>query len=273
MATTTRISGKALSTGDRGPSVRRLQRALRDAGFDPGLIDGDFGLGTEAAVIAFQHSAGLLPDGIAGPRTQRALGLTSSDRLPSAVGLFTLQVVARMFAGAPLGHIKAHLPRVLAAMDAMQVSDRPMVLMALATIRAESAGFEPIDEGRSRYNTSPNGHAFDLYDHRDDLGNTGAPDGARYKGRGFIQLTGRHNYTIYGERIRLPLVGQPELANDPDTAALLLALFLKDKEARIKQALLDGDLRGARRLVNGGSHGLDRFIEAWNIGERLTREA
>ena len=59
----------------------------------------------------------------------------------------------------------------LAALDAAEIGDRPMVLMALATIRAESAGFRPIDEGISRYNTSPSGHPFDLYDHRHDLGN------------------------------------------------------------------------------------------------------
>ena len=38
---------------------------------------------------------------------------------------------------------------------------------------------------------------------------------------------------------------------------------------RIKQALVDDDLAGARRLVNGGSHGLDRFSEAYVVGERV----
>ncbi|MDF0667352.1 MAG: hypothetical protein P0119_14930 [Nitrospira sp.] len=59
-----------------------------------------------------------------------------------------------------------------------------MVLVALAIIRAETESFEPIAEGRSRYNTSPNGHPFDLYDYRKDLGNQGPPDGEQYRGRG-----------------------------------------------------------------------------------------
>jgi peptidoglycan L-alanyl-D-glutamate endopeptidase CwlK len=135
------------------------------------------------------------------------------------------------------------------------LTDKPMVLMALSTIRAETEGFEPIPEGRSRFNTSPTGHPFDLYDKRHDLGNLGAPDGERFRGRGFIQLTGRFNYQKFG-----PVT---------DIAAKLLAAFLKDKEQRIKEALLENDLRQARRLVNGGTTGVDRFSDAFTIGQRL----
>ena len=65
------------------------------------------------------------------------------------------------------------------------------------------------------------------------------------------------------------MLNEPDLANQPDIAARLLASFLKDKERRIKEALVEGDLRAARKLVNGGSHGLDRFTEAYTIGDRL----
>jgi peptidoglycan L-alanyl-D-glutamate endopeptidase CwlK len=259
-----------LEIGDAGPSVRRLQAALQDAGFSPGLIDGEFGAGTEAAVMAFQASSGLLVDGIAGPRTLHALKLSKSDELPSALDRFSVQVVAQMFDGAPLSNLREHLPIVLGAMKDAELVDRTMLLMALATVRAETGRFEPIDEDRSRYNSSPRGHPFDLYDHRADLGNRGAPDGERYKGRGYIQLTGRDNYTKYGKRLGRPLAKQPELANDPQCAAQLLALFLGDRELPIKTAVHDGDLRRARKLVNGGSHGLDVFVEAWRIGELLT---
>ncbi|MEF7615988.1 peptidoglycan-binding protein [Aquincola sp. MAHUQ-54] len=259
-----------LQIGDGGPTVRKLQKALLTAGFDPGLVDGEFGAGTEAAVIAFQHSAGLLPDGIAGPRTLRALGLARSDKLPSAIDRFSVQVVAQMFPSTPLSPIRMNLPVVLKGMADAGMPDRIMLLAALATIRAETAGFVPVDEGLSRFNTSPRGRAFDLYDKRADLGNHGAPDGERYKGRGFVQLTGRHNYTVYAERLGEPLVAKPERANEPEVAAALLAVFLKDRELQIKSALLEGDLRTARRAVNGGSHGLDAFSEAWRIGDMLT---
>ena len=261
-----------LEIGTTGHAVRKLQAALKAAGFDPGLLDGDFGAGTEAAVIAFQHSEGLLADGIAGPRTLKALGLVKSDALADARERFSTQVVAQMFPDAPLGHIRTHLPVVMEAMRQAHLIDRTMLLMALCTIRAETAGFAPIDEGRSRLNTSPRGEPFDLYDHRKDLGNQGAPDGERYRGRGFVQLTGRANYATYGQRLQLPLLDEPERANDAQVAAQLLAVFLQDRELRIKQAVLDNDLASARRLVNGGSHGLEAFGQAWRIGDLLTDE-
>ena len=65
------------------------------------------------------------------------------------------------------------------------------------------------------------------------------------------------------------LIDNPELANDPKIAADLLALFLKDRESAIRRALSDDDLAGARRLVNGGSHGLGVFTEAYRVGNAV----
>jgi peptidoglycan L-alanyl-D-glutamate endopeptidase CwlK len=256
-----------LSVGSTGPAVRKLQRALRQNGFDPGAIDGVFGLGTQAAVLAFQKSERLLADGVAGPRTQAALELVKDDTLPSVIAGVTVAAVSRMFPATPLANIKKNLPVVLDALVAHGIVDKPMVLVCLATIRAETESFEPISEGRSRFNTSPNGHPFDLYDDRHDLGNKGKPDGFRFRGRGYVQLTGRFNYQKFGKQLDIPLVKEPERAGEAETAAALLALFMKDKERDIKTAILDDDLRAARRLVNGGSHGLDRFTDAYRRGE------
>ena len=44
---------------------------------------------------------------------------------------------------------------------------------------------------------------------------------------------------------------------------------MRSKKLQIKQALLQNDLATARRLVNGGSNGLDRFSDAFKIGSRL----
>ncbi len=263
----------SLEIGDSGPAVRKLQRALKAAGFDPGKIDGDFGAGTEAAVMAYQRDKGLLIDGVAGPRTLKALGLAKSDALESVLDRVTLQVVSTMCPYAPLSNIRKNLPYILAALKAENLVDRPMVLMVIATIRAESGGFEPISEYVSRYNTSPHGHPFDLYDNMSKLGNRGAPDGERYKGRGFVQLTGRNNYKKFGELIGAPLEKFPDRANDPETAARLLAVFIKAREIDIKQALLEEDLKAARKLVNGGSHGLIEFTAAYRAGEALLERA
>ena len=64
----------ALSIGDRGQNVKKLQEALNTQGEDL-TTDGIFGPSTHAAVVAFQAKHGLNPDGVVGPRTRAALGL------------------------------------------------------------------------------------------------------------------------------------------------------------------------------------------------------
>ena len=182
----------------------------------------------------------------------------------------TPAMVALMFPKAtPRRNIEAHLPRVLAALHEIGLGDADMVCMALATIRAETEGFAPISEGVSRFNTAPGGPHFGLYDHRTDIGNNGYGQGAMYRGRGFVQLTGRANYDRIGREIGVDLVRQPDLANDPVIAARILAQFLKDHEARIRSAIAAEDGEAARRAVNGGTHGIDAFLDAWNRGQEV----
>jgi len=213
----------ALKRGSRGDEVRRLQALLCLSGHDAKPIDGAFGSGTERALRLYQAARGLRPDGELREEAYRQLGMDKPDPTKTPVPVIeriTVDVVAQMFPDAPRANVERHLPPVLAALQAAGLDDRDMVLMALGTIRAESARFEPISEMSSRYNTSPGGpHPFDLYDYRASLGNLGPPDGARYKGRGFIQLTGRANYRRYGARLGQPLEESPELANVPWTAA------------------------------------------------------
>ena len=190
----------------------------------------------------------------------------------SLIPAITVEIAARMLPDAPRVNIEANLPLVLNALVAPQLGDKSMVLMALATIRAEAASFLPVSEGQSRYNTSPGGHPFDLYDARSDLGNLGPPDGERFRGRGFIQLTGRANYAFHGKSIGLGqrLIEEPDLAADPAIAARLLASFLKLHEEKIRAALAENNLGEARRLVNAGSNGLEQFEAAYHTGLALS---
>ena len=266
---------QTLQRGDSGPAVARLQQRLRDLGFDPGGVGGNFGPGTERAVTAFQQSKGLDPNGVAGPQTLAALGLADApgggpiEVGPSVIPQVTVELVSQMFPQTRRSNIATNLPFVLRALEEAGLTDKGMVLMALGTIRAETEGFLPISEFQSKFNTSQGGKPFDLYDNKSGLGNQGPPDGASFKGRGFVQLTGRSNYKTHGAAIGEDLIGNPELANDPTIAARLLASFIKSKEPQIRAALAKHDLKEARRLVNGGSHGLDKFTDAFNIGARL----
>lgn len=88
-----------------------------------------------------------------------------------------------------------------------------------------------------------------------------------FRGRGFVQLTGRSNYETYGAKLGLDLAATPELANAPEVAALLLALFLDAHRDAMQACLAAGDLKGARRLVNGGSHGLANFQSVFELAQ------
>ncbi len=226
-----------------------------------------------AALTAWQRNHGLMSDGVVGPFMWAMLERVAGQA-PAAKGWLDSLPAERLCVLFPFTtrkNLQIYAPYVLAALDAAGYGPgssvgRTMCSMALATIRAETEGFAPISEGQSRFNTPPGGAPFSLYDPGTEvarrLGNTQVGDGDRFKGRGFVQLTGRDNYTRLGKAIGLELDRLPFLANYPDVAAVLLVRFLKDKQADIVGALARKDEKQARRLVNGGVHGLDRFSDA-----------
>lgn len=89
------------------------------------------------------------------------------------------------------------------------------------------------------------------YEGRKDLGNTEPGDGPRYKGRGWIQITGRANYTAAGEALDLPLVDEPHRAAEPETAWRIAAWFW-----RMHGLANIDDVERVTRRINGGTNGL-----------------
>ncbi|WP_341325927.1 glycoside hydrolase family 19 protein [Methylotuvimicrobium sp. KM2] len=95
-----------------------------------------------------------------------------------------------------------------------------------------------------------------LYGGRKDLGNTQPGDGYKYRGRGFVQLTGRANYERIGKAIGQDLVNNPDLAADPEIAAKAAFAYYKTNP-RLQKASKSGDVVAARRALNGGLNGID----------------
>ena len=264
-----------LVRGSQGPEVQRLRKALvaqlgGDAQAFPGLVDPAGGevldADVEAAARRWQSGVGLVADGVVGPYCQALLGLRAEQGLAVAL---TPDTVRKLFPATKPANIARYLPYMAAALAAVGLTDRPMVCAALGSIRAETEGFVPISEFPSQFNTAPGGAPFGLYDGRKSLGNIRPGDGARFKGRGFVQLTGRFNYEAYGKALQIDLAGNPDLANAPEVAALLLATFIADRADAMREALASGGYAAARKLVNGGSHGLDRFRDVFRLADAV----
>ncbi len=96
------FDGFALSSmGSRGDEVRRIQTALRDRGYLNDAVDGIFGSRTRAAVIRFQKDAGLQADGIAGPKTLAALGLSNAPTASDAEYRLLARLISAEARGEP----------------------------------------------------------------------------------------------------------------------------------------------------------------------------
>jgi predicted chitinase len=186
----------------------------------------------------------------------------SAPPAPAPVGdlKFTLnadQIASAL--GAPVENVRKYWPLVAKALQEQGITSRNGVIAALATIGVEVGRFEPIPEYASG----------EAYEGRKDLGNTQPGDGKRYKGRGFIQLTGRANYRTYGQALGLPLEQNPDLALDPEVGARVLALYFKNRNIPAKADA--GDWEGVRRAVNGGTNGYDRFIRIVRTLDQMSK--
>jgi putative chitinase len=88
-----------------------------------------------------------------------------------------------------------------------------------------------------------------------ELGNTQPGDGYKYRGRGFIQLTGRDNYRRAGKELGLPLEENPELVERPDIAAKTAIWYWN---RRVKPKVRDySDTTLATKPINSGLKGLE----------------
>ena len=135
------------------------------------------------------------------------------------------------------------------------------IAYGLATFKWETANtFQPIVErGSPSY--------FTKYDAGTrigaQLGNTQPGDGFRYRGRGYVQVTGRANYLHDGALLGLDLIGNPDLALQPEVAYSIASRGMKEgwfTGHRFAPYFPDGgppDYVTARHIINGIDHAQD----------------
>jgi putative chitinase len=127
----------------------------------------------------------------------------------------------------------------------------------LAQIDHESGGFKHLTElGNRAY--------FNKYEGRKDLGNTEVGDGFRFRGRGYIQVTGRYNYLQLSKDTGIDFVNNPDLLATEVNAIVSACWFWSKRKLN---ALADkDDLLGITRRVNGGLNGLEdrrKKLDKW----------
>jgi putative chitinase len=259
-----------LKVGSTGDLVKQLQTKLGVGN------DGNFGPGTEKALKAWQQANGLTADGIAGPATLAKLGIKESEEVPSAVKT-SVAVPPSSF---KLANLKGHVPDSVIA----QIPDTaarfnittPLRLAHfLAQCGHESGGFNenlnygakglrgifpkyfPTDALALQYERKPEKIANRVYSSRMGNGDEASGEGWKFRGRGYIQLTGKSNYASFDKTVEDDIVGNPDLVATKYPLASAAFFFNSNRLWAIcDQGATDANVTAVTKRVNGGTIGL-----------------
>ena len=104
------------------------------------------------------------------------------------------------------------------------------------------------------YDKQPERIANRIYANRMGNGDEASGDGWRYRGRGFINLTGRANYKALGDAIGVDIEANPDQVSDPEVSLAIAATFWSSR--RLNTPADADDIRAVTRAFNGGFGGL-----------------
>jgi putative chitinase len=271
-----------LKRGDNNEQVKQVQVKL---GLDP---IGNFGPKTEEAVKAFQAANGLVADGMVGEGTwNKIMGTAPTAPAPAATPAST---------NFKLDKLKGHIPDAVIAQipdtaKKFNITNPLRLAHFLAQCGHESGGFKAVQENLNysskglmgifkkyfptvqlaeQYARKPQAIASRVYGGR--MGNGAEPtgDGFKFRGRGYIQLTGKDNYSAFDKFVTDDILGNPDLVSTK--FPLMSAAWFFDKNGLwsiCDKGASEAIVTAVTKRVNGGTIGLpDRikhFTEYHNL--------
>lgn len=266
-----------LKLGSKGEEVKQLQTKL-------GLTsDGSFGPGTEKAVKEWQINNGLTSDGIIGDKSWSKMFPTTELVTESVSGTLNID------------KLKGHIPdsvllQIPDTAKKFNITNNLRLAHFLAQCGHESGGFKAISENlnysadglkkifgkyfpgnlNESYARQPEKIAARVYGGRMGNGNESTKEGYKFRGRGYIQLTGKSNYVNFTKFIGEDCVSNPDLVANKYPLASAAFFFDSNRLWSIcDQGSSDEIVTKVTKRVNGGTIGLpDRikhFKEYYNL--------
>ena len=253
-----------LKQGSTGADVIKLQQAL-------GLkADGIFGPGTDKAVKVFQSKNGLTPDGVVGDGTWSKLFPSTSAPVQNT-GSLNLSKLSGVIPASVL----AQIPDTAAKFG---ITTNLRLAHFLAQCGHESGGFKAVSENlnysvqglgsifkkyfptvelANAYARNPEKIASRVYASRMGNGDEASKEGFKFRGRGYIQLTGKSNYTNFTKFIGEDCVANPDLVATKYPLASAAFFFNSNNLwALCDRGADDATVTAVTNRVNGGTIGL-----------------
>jgi predicted chitinase len=154
------------------------------------------------------------------------------------------------------GAMPSHKPYVPVTTSPFEISIRKAAIGAKLAGAELSAFLAQCAHESAKFTTTKEFADGSQYEGRKDLGNVNPGDGVKYKGRGFIQITGRANYTQAAKDLGIDLVNHPELAEKPDVATKVSLWYWK---TRVQPKISNfTNTKAVTKKVNGGVNGLQQ---------------
>jgi len=271
-----------LKVGSKGDDVKKLQAKL-------GLgADGIFGPGTAAAVKKWQADNGLTADGVVGDGTWGKMFSNTASVVKEDKIIIPTVVNISSVGGLKIDKLRGHIPDSVIAQipetaAKFNITNNLRLAHFLAQCGHESGGFKAIQENLNYsakglattfkkyfiseaaagpYARNPQKIASKVYGGRMGNGPEATGDGFKFRGRGYIQLTGRDNYTRFAKFIGEDTVNNPDLVATKYPLASAAFFFDSNKLWAICDKGADAaTVTAVTKRVNGGTIGLPDRIK------------